>query len=143
MENADTIMARRVARAACDFDQRLTGRVAQFVTAVLTDDTLVVSIHGVLSPSEHRRAASRSGAAEVREQHCRQLADSLGALRQHIKQAIGLDVCGATAEIEGASGLLVKTFTTSTGVALYLAAQVTRNARRPDLSCENLVETEA
>jgi uncharacterized protein YbcI len=122
MGNSDASLAQRIAGAACELDHRLTGRVPQFVTAVLTDDTLVIAVHGALSSAERAQARTRAGAAEVREYHRRLFADSFEGLRQHIERISGLKVSEAAAEVDGASGTVVKVFTTGPGLCLYLPA---------------------
>jgi len=44
--------ARRIARAANAFEEQRTGRSPQSVTVVLSEDTLVITLHGMLSPAE-------------------------------------------------------------------------------------------
>jgi uncharacterized protein YbcI len=44
--------ARRIAQAANAFEEQRTGRSPQSVTVVLSEDTLVITLHGMLSPAE-------------------------------------------------------------------------------------------
>jgi uncharacterized protein YbcI len=54
------------ARAVSLFEQRLTGHAPALATAILSDDTFVVSVQGALSPAERTLAQSAEGAAELR-----------------------------------------------------------------------------
>ncbi len=89
---------------------------------VLSEDTLVVTLHGVLSPAEQALAKSPAGAAQVQEFHRRLFADSADPLRQEIKRITGVEVREAAAEVEPTSGTVVKVFTTGTKVQVYLLA---------------------
>jgi uncharacterized protein YbcI len=74
------------------------------VSAVLSEDTLVVTLHRALSPAETALAGTPAGTAKVEELH-RQLFDTASApLREEIKQITGAEVSEATAEIDPASG---------------------------------------
>ena len=44
--------AKQIAQAAIDFEQQTTGHVPKSVTVVLSGDTLVITLHGALSPAE-------------------------------------------------------------------------------------------
>ena len=52
MSEPNSEMAQQVAMAACDFEQQRTGHVPKSVTVVLNNDTLVITLRGVLSPLE-------------------------------------------------------------------------------------------
>lgn len=128
MDSSDTNMssrsvAQQVADAAQAFQQRWTGRAPKAVTVVLSADTLVVTLHGALSPAEVVLAKSPAGAAQVQEFHRQLFANSCGSLRQEIKRITGVDVQEATAEIEPATGAVVEVFTTGTVVQVFRLAQ--------------------
>ena len=61
MEKANSTMAQQIAQAAIAFEGRRTGRAPGKVTVVLTNDTLVITLHGILSPAE--KAVVRNSAA--------------------------------------------------------------------------------
>jgi hypothetical protein len=46
MDKSNSIMAKQVALAACEFEQQRTGNVPKSVTVVLSEDTLVITLHG-------------------------------------------------------------------------------------------------
>ena len=70
------------------------------MTVVLGADTLVVTLHGALSPAEQLLVQSAAGAAQVQKFHRQLFANSCEPLRQEIKQITGVDVREATAEVE-------------------------------------------
>jgi uncharacterized protein YbcI len=43
-------MAKQIARAVIEFERQTTGRVPKSVTVVLSGDTLVITLHGALTP---------------------------------------------------------------------------------------------
>jgi uncharacterized protein YbcI len=51
MNQSNVTMAQQVAQAASAFEQRRTGHVPRSVTVVLSEDTLVITLHGALSPN--------------------------------------------------------------------------------------------
>lgn len=121
-QSTDLSVAQQVAQAASAFEQRLTGHAPKSVTVVLSDSTLVITLHGALSPAEKAVAQSAAGAAQVEEFHRQVFAHSLDPLRQEIKRITGAEVREATAEVEMTSGTVVKVFTTGTVVQVFLLA---------------------
>lgn len=123
MHKTESTVAEQIARAASAFEQRLTGRAPQSVTVVLSGETLVITLHGALSPAEKVLAQSPAGAAQVQEFH-RQLFDSSAdALRDEIKRITGVNVRELATEIEPTTGTVVKAFSTGTVVQVYLLAE--------------------
>jgi len=93
--------------------------VPKAVTVVLSEGTLVITLHEALSPAEKALARSPAGAAQVQEFH-RQLFDSSSnALCEEIKRITGMDVCEATAQIEPMTGAVVQAFTTGNVVQVF------------------------
>jgi uncharacterized protein YbcI len=114
-------MAQQIAQAAIAFEKRRTGNhVPKSVTVVLSEGTLVITLHDALSPAELALSKSPAGAAQVQEFHRQLFASSSDSLRQEIKRITGMDVREATAEIEPASGAVVQAFTTGTVVQVFL-----------------------
>jgi len=116
-------MAQQVAQAATLFQQQRTGHVPRAVTVVMSEDTLVVTLHGALSPAEKALAKTSKGAAQVQEFHRQLFNDSLDSLRQEIKRITGVEVREAAAEVEATTGTVVHAFTTGTMVQVFLLAQ--------------------
>jgi uncharacterized protein YbcI len=123
METLKTTMTRQIAEAASSFQQRQTGHAPQSVTVVLGEDTVVITLHGALSPAEQVLAQTAAGAAQVQEFHRQLFATSSEAFRQEIKRIAGVDVREAAAEIEPATGAVVHAFTNGTMVQVFLFAK--------------------
>ena len=123
MEKSNSTMAQQIAQAASAFERRRTGHAPQRVTVVLSGDTLVITLHGALSPAEKALAQSPAGAAQVQEFHRQLFANSSDTLRQEIQRIFGVEVREATAEVETAIGTVVQVFTTGTVVQVYLLAR--------------------
>src|SRR5690348_4204452 len=112
--------AQQIARAVIDFEQQTTGRVPKSLTVVLSGDTLVITLHGALSPAEKALALSPEGIAQVQEFHRQLFASASASLRQEIKRITGVEVREAAAEVETATGTVVKVFTSGTVVQVFL-----------------------
>ena len=112
-------MAQQVAKVASSFQQQRTGHVPQAVTVVLSEDTLVVTLHGALSPAEKALAQTPSGAARVQEFHRQLFVNSNALLREEIKRITGKQVREAAAEVEPRTGAVVHAFTSGTMVQVF------------------------
>lgn len=116
-------MAQEVARAALNFQQQRTGHAPKAVTVVLSEDTLVVTLHGALTPAEQAMAMEPVGAAKVQDFHRQLFASSSEALLQEIKRITGVNVREAAAEVETATGTVVHAFTSGTMVQVFLLSE--------------------
>ena len=123
MHEMKSTMAELVAKAAREFQHKRTGHEPQAVTVVLSGETLVVTLHGALSPAERALATSPAGAAQVQEFHRQLFANSAESLREEIKRITGVDVREATAEVETTTGTVVQVFTSGTMVQVFQLAQ--------------------
>jgi uncharacterized protein YbcI len=92
------------------------------VTVVLSEDTLVVTLHEALSPAEKALARTPEGAVQVQEFHRQLFKNSADLLRQEIKRITGIAVGEAAAEIETTTGAVVHAFTTGTMVQVFQLA---------------------
>lgn len=129
MHKLDPTMAQQVAQAITVFQQQRTGYPPQAVTVVLSDDTLVVTLHEALSPAEKVLSCTPEGAAQVREYHQQLFTDSVDSLRQEIQRITGVAVMEAAAEMETTTGAIVHAFTTGTMVQVFrLAGRVSLDA---------------
>jgi uncharacterized protein YbcI len=122
MDNQNTEMAKQVALAACDFERQRTGNLPKSVTVVLSGDTVVITLHGALSPAEQALARSPAGAVQVQEFHRQLFDNSAESLRQEIRRITGVNVCEAAVEVEPTTGTVVRAFTTGTVVQVFLLA---------------------
>jgi uncharacterized protein YbcI len=117
-------IAQQVAQVAKALQQQRTGHAPKAVTVVLSEDTLVVTLHGALTPAEQALAKSREGAAQVQEFHRQLFRNSVDSLWKEIKRITGREVREAAAEIEPTTGSVVHAFTTGTMVQVFLLAEI-------------------
>ncbi|HEV3303309.1 MAG TPA: DUF2294 domain-containing protein [Planctomycetaceae bacterium] len=122
MDKPSSTMAREIAEAASAFQEQRTGHVPQAVSVVLSDDTLVITLHEALSPAEKALSKSPAGAAQVQHFHRQLFANDSDSLKQEIKRITGVNVREATAEVETTTGTVVQVFTTGTMVQVFLLA---------------------
>jgi uncharacterized protein YbcI len=122
MNEPKASMARRIAEAAKLFEQERTGHAPTAITVVLSNDALVITLHGTLSAAERALAQDPLGAAQVQEFHRQLFAAAAGKLRAEIEQITGVKVREATAEVEPRTGPVVKVFATGTLVQVFLLA---------------------
>lgn len=113
-------MAQQIAKAAAAFQQKRTGHEPKSVSVVLSGDTLVITLHGALSPAEQAIAQNPEGAAKIREYHRQLFLSDSEVLRQEVKRITGMDVREATAEVEPIAGAVVQVFSTGTMVQVFL-----------------------
>jgi uncharacterized protein YbcI len=122
MDLPEQTMAQQIAHAAVAFEKKRTGHAPRSVTVVMIGETLVVTLHGALSPAERALAATAAGAAELQHFHRELFNTAAAAFRQEIKVITGVDVRESKAEIEATTGTVVQVFTTGTVVQVYLLA---------------------
>jgi uncharacterized protein YbcI len=122
MITSSPTIAHQIAQAAVAFERQRTGVTPRSVAVVLGEGTLVVTLHGALSPAEQALARTPGGAARVQEFHRQLFTDAAGPFREEIRRITGVEVREATAEVEPASGTVIQVFTTGTAVQVYLLA---------------------
>lgn len=129
MKTLDPTMAQQVARAISVFQERRTGYPPKAVTVVLSDDTLVVTLHEALSPAEKALSRTPDGAVQMQEYHRQLFQESVDLLRQEIKRITGVAVGEAAVEMETTTGAIVHAFTTGTMVQVFqLAGRISAEA---------------
>lgn len=119
----DLSMAQQVAQAARDMQLQRTGHAPKAVTVVLSGGTLVITLHGALTPAEQALAANPTGAAKVQEFHRQLFSSSSAAMQEEIKRITGVEVREAAAEIETTTGAVVHVFSSGTMVQVFQLAQ--------------------
>ena len=117
--DAFDLRPQQVAQAVSAFQQRQTGYAPKAVTVVLSEDTVVVTLHEALSPAEKALARTPEGAVQVQEFHRQLFKNSADLLRQEIKRITGVAVGEAAAEIETTTGAVVHAFTSGTMVQVF------------------------
>ncbi len=121
MANLDSSVAQQIAHAALAFQHEGTGHEPHSVAVVLSGDTLLITLHGALSPAEMALAQSPAGAAQVQEFHRQLFINSADELRQEIRRITGVEVRETRAEI-ATTGAVAQVFTTGTLVQVFLLA---------------------
>lgn len=120
MPKTEPTIAQQIAQAAIAFEQRRTGNpVPKSVTVVLSEGTLVITLHDALSPAEKELSKTAAGAAQVQEFHRQMFASSSDSLRQEINRITGMKVREAAAQVEPASGAVVHAFTSGAVVQVF------------------------
>jgi len=122
MGDSDSTMARQIAEVAAVFEKQRTGHSPKSVSVVLSEDTLVITLRGALSPAEVALARNPTGAAQLQELHRRLFASTSEPLRREIERITGIRVREATAGIERTTGTVVEVFMTGTVVQVFLLA---------------------
>lgn len=122
MNDSESALAQQVAKVAIAYQTERTGHAPASVTVVLSEDTLVITLHDALTPAEKALALSADGAVQVQEFHRQLFRSSSESLRQEIKRITGRDVREAAAEVEPATGTVVHAFTTGNVVQVFLLA---------------------
>lgn len=120
MDRSPLTPVRQIAEVAGVLQQQRTGHGPKAVTVVVSEDTLVITLHGALSPAEQVLSQSPQGAAGVQDFHRQLFANSTDEMRQEIKRITGRQVREAAAEIETATGTVVHAFTTGAMVQVFL-----------------------
>ena len=120
MNETDSHIAQQLASVAGALQQQRTGLAPKTVTAILSEDTLVVTLHDALTPAEKALARSRQGASQVQEFHRQLFSSSSEFMRQEIKRITGRAVREAAAEIETATGAVGHAFTNGAMVQVFL-----------------------
>ena len=115
-------IAQQVAQVASAFQKQRTGHAPSAVTVVLSEDTLVVTLHEALTPAEKVLSRSPEGAAQVQEFHRQLFQNSSHELRQEISRITGRQVREVAAEVETLTGVVIHAFTTGTMVQVFLLA---------------------
>ena len=113
----------QVAHMASALQQQRTGHAPKTVNVILSNDTLVITLHEALSPAEQVMAKTPKGAARMQEFHRQLFQSSADSLRTEIKRITGRDVREAAAEIDSATGSVVHAFTTGTMVQVFLLTE--------------------
>ncbi len=119
MNESNSHLAQQLARVASVLQEQRTGLPPKAVTAVLSEETLVVTLHDALTPAEKALCRTQQGAAQVQELHRQIFCSWSESMRQEIKTITGWEVRKATAEIEPATGAIVHAFTTGSTVQIF------------------------
>lgn len=119
LKKPDQTMAQQVAEAIRAFHFKQTGHPPRTVTVVLSQDTLVITLHEALSPAEVSLSQTPEGAEQVQQYHRQLFQSSAAELRREIRQITGVAVREAAVEIETTTGTVVHAFTSGTVVQMF------------------------
>ncbi len=122
MEKLDPSVAQQIAQAASAFERRRTGHTPQSVAVILSENTLVITLHGALSPAERRWPKTRPAPPKCRSFIGSCLSTPPTRCAKRSRELPGVEVREATAEVEPTSGTVVQVFTTGTVVQVFLLA---------------------
>jgi uncharacterized protein YbcI len=135
MNKAKSHLWQQLARIASSLQKKRTGVAPKSATAILSENTLVVTLEDALTPAEMALVCSPAGAAQVQEYHRQLFASSSELMREKIKSITGRDVREATAEIETTTGTIAHVFKTGTMVQVFLLTpEKESNKKRDTLS---------
>ena len=123
MIKSNSNITQQVTHTASIFEHKRTGHAPESVSVVLSENTVVIALHGALSPAERVLAKSPAGAAQVQQFHRELFVSASDSLREEIKRITGVAVRESTAEVEPTTGTVVGVFTNGTTVQVYLLAQ--------------------
>jgi uncharacterized protein YbcI len=119
MNEFEPQMTQEIAQVAIAYQTERTGHAPASVTVVLSEETLVITLHDALTPAEKALALNPAGAAQVQDFHRQLFLSSASSLRKEIARITGRNVREATAEIEPATGAVVHAFTTGNLVQVF------------------------
>jgi uncharacterized protein YbcI len=120
MTDSTKTMAEQIALAATAFQAQRTGHKPKSVSVMLSGDTLVVTLHGALTPAETAMARSVEGATKVQEFHRQLFLNASDVLQQEITRITGMKVHEGSAEVDPKCGPVVQVFPSGTMVQVFL-----------------------
>jgi uncharacterized protein YbcI len=110
-------MAQQIAKTAIAFEKQRLGRKPTSATVVQGGDTLVITMHGVLSPAEKVLFASSAGATQLQDFHQKLFQESSEPLGREIERITGLKICQ---DAENKASAAVQVFSGGTVVQVFL-----------------------
>ena len=119
MNKPQSTMAQQVTEAVRAFQQNATGHAPKAITVVLSEDTLVVTLHEALSQAEKVLAKTPAGAAQIQEFHRQLFFISSKSLREEIKRITGVEVWEAVEGSEPSTGASVLCLASGTMVQVF------------------------
>ena len=120
MNESKSHLTQQLARVAGELQQKRTGVAPTAVSAILSGNTLVVTLDDALTPGEKALLRTPQGAAQVQEFHRQLFASSSSSIRERIKAITGRDVREPTIEIETETGAITHAFKSGAMVQVFL-----------------------
>ena len=137
MKDSILTTSQQIVEAATAFQKQSTGHTPSTVTAVLSDDTLVITLRDALSPAEKQLSEKPLGAAQVQEFHRQLFSTSSDSLKQEIQRITGREVREAAAEVETNTGSVVHAFATGTVVQVFLLQKSKSSESHDDVEAKS------
>ena len=129
--------AKQLADVVRQFEKERTGRMPESVTAELLDVSLVITLHGELSPAEMDLAKTPEGVTEVQELHRKLFLTSCGSLLKEIEVITGVAVLEATSEVTTDTGTVVQIFVLAASVPSSTWTELSSELTSVDPLCGN------
>ena len=123
MLKVNPTMAQQIAQAAMAFQQQRTGHGPESVTVVLSDDTLVVTLHGGARARPSKRWPGAGRGIAGAGVHRQLFSHSSEPLRKEIKEITGVEVRRVGRGSRTVDGAVTAAFTTGTMVQVFLLAR--------------------
>jgi uncharacterized protein YbcI len=124
MNTVDLTVAEQLAAAASELQLQRSGHAPSAVAVVLSEDTLVMTLHEALTLAEKELARSPSGAARVQEFHRQLFSSSADSMRLAIEKITGRKVREAVGEVDTATGNVVHAFASGAVVQVFLLTPI-------------------
>ena len=115
-------IAEQMAHTVRDFQQQRTGHAPKSVTVVLSEGTLIITLHEALTPAEKAMSGTAEGASQIQELYLKLFQNSLGPLRAEIERITGAAVREAITEVEPVTGAVTQLFATGTIAQVFRLA---------------------
>jgi len=113
-------LAAQIGRAAMRLEQQRTGLTPKSVTVLLCDESLVIVLHGALSPAERAVAQDAAGATRLQALHEGLFAGASEQLREEIRRITGLSVRSSSDGGGSEANAVIRVFPTGTVVQVFL-----------------------
>lgn len=109
----------QVAHTVRNFQQQHTGHAPKSVTVVLSDGTMVITLHEALTPEEKVLCRTDEGETQIRDFHRKLIMDSLRPLQDEIERITGSTVREVHVEVEPETGAVIHVFTTGNMLQVF------------------------
>ena len=106
MSNPQSSLAEQITHATWTLEQQRTGHGSEWVTVILCEHTLFITLRNALSPAELALSRSQRGAAQVQLFHRELFAGSAESLTKEIQRITGTQV-NESSILVFASGMMI------------------------------------
>jgi uncharacterized protein YbcI len=120
MNPSSNPVVEELAALASTMQLKRTGHLPKSVTVVLSEDTLLVTLYGALTPAEQALTRTPGGISKVQEFHRHLFASSNVEMCREITRITGRQVCESAAEVAANTGTVMHAFSTGSMVQVFL-----------------------